>query len=124
MDQAARDALVTGYQALIPLLELPDPDDRHVLAVAIVGRCDVIVTRNLKDFPVATLTHYGVETQYPDTFLSHHLSLFPSQFCSAIRLVCTRRKNPPYSVEDYLNILTRQGLVSTASELKPFSDSI
>ena len=47
MDLHSRDAVVTGYEALIPTLTLPDPDDRHVLAAAIVGGCDVIVTRNL-----------------------------------------------------------------------------
>ncbi|PJF38033.1 MAG: PIN domain-containing protein, partial [Phototrophicales bacterium] len=51
MNQATRDALITGYEALINCLELPDPNDRHVLAAAIVGRCDVIVTQNLQDFP-------------------------------------------------------------------------
>jgi hypothetical protein len=40
MDTAVRDALITGYETLIETLELPDPDDRHVLAAAIVGRCD------------------------------------------------------------------------------------
>ena len=38
MDTATRDSLVTGYEALIDTLSLPDPDDRHVLAAAIVGR--------------------------------------------------------------------------------------
>jgi PIN domain-containing protein len=42
MDSAVRDCLVVGYEDLIPSLSLPDPDDRHVLAAAIVGRCDVI----------------------------------------------------------------------------------
>lgn len=32
MDKHAVDALVTGYEDLIPGLQLPDPDDRHVLA--------------------------------------------------------------------------------------------
>src|ERR1700704_3911086 len=40
MDKATRDCLVGGYEALIPSLTLPDPDDRHVLAAAIIGRCD------------------------------------------------------------------------------------
>ena len=31
MDQHAVDALVTGYEDLIPDLQLPDPGDRHVL---------------------------------------------------------------------------------------------
>jgi predicted nucleic acid-binding protein len=58
MNSAVRDCLVTGYEALIPSLELPDPDDRHVLAAAIVGRCDVIVTCNLQDFPAPTLAPF------------------------------------------------------------------
>lgn len=46
---------VTDYQALIPSLSLPDPDDRHVLAAAIAGKAPVIVTWNLKDFPASAL---------------------------------------------------------------------
>jgi hypothetical protein len=41
MDKHALDALVTGYEDLIPGVQLPDPGDRHVLAVAIRGRADV-----------------------------------------------------------------------------------
>jgi hypothetical protein len=46
---------VTGYESLIDMIELPDRDDRHVLAAAI--RCDasVIVTLNLGDFPSQAL---------------------------------------------------------------------
>jgi len=44
MDRHARDALVTGYAALIPTLDLPDLEDRHVLAATIIGRADVILT--------------------------------------------------------------------------------
>lgn len=124
MNQATRDCLVTGYDNLIPSLELPDPDDRHVLAAAIVGRCDVIVTQNLTDFPEEALTIYGIETQHPDDFLSNQLALAPGIFCSAIRKVRVRLKNPPYSAEDYLAILTQQGLVATAAELEQFKELI
>jgi hypothetical protein len=37
MDRATRNCLVTGYDALVPALTLPDPDDRHVLTAAFVG---------------------------------------------------------------------------------------
>ncbi|MBC8122315.1 MAG: PIN domain-containing protein [Gemmatimonadaceae bacterium] len=37
MYKHAVDALVDGYEDLIPGLRLPDPDDRHVLAAAIRG---------------------------------------------------------------------------------------
>jgi hypothetical protein len=68
MNQAVRDCLVTGYEPLIPTIDLPDPGDCHVLAAAIVGRCDLIVTQNLKDFPAAALQPYGIEAQHPDEF--------------------------------------------------------
>ena len=122
MDTAVGDALITGYEALIECLELPDADDRHVMAAAIVGRCDVIVTQNLQDFPAAVLQPYGIETQHPDDFLAHHLNLTPGKFCVAVRKVRARLKNPPYSVEDYLAVLTRQGLVVTVTELEQFSE--
>lgn len=122
MDLHTRDALVTHYEALIPSLTLPDPDDRHVLAAAIVGRCDVIVTRNLSDFPEDALARFGIESQHPDEFLCNQMTLASGLFCSAVRTVRARLKNPSYSVEEYLATLTRQGLVATAAELEPFAE--
>lgn len=124
MDTAVRDCLVTGYNALIPSLSLPDPDDRHVLAAAIVGRCDVIVTQNLKDFPDEALSPFGIHAQHPDDFLSNHLNLAPGIFCDAARKVRARLKNPPFTAPQYLAVLTEQGLVATASELVQFSTLI
>jgi predicted nucleic acid-binding protein len=95
MDQATRDCLVTGYQSLIPSLTLPDPNDRHVLAAAIVGACNAIITQNLKHFPHDALAPYGIETQHPDEFFCNQLSLAPGLVCSALRKVRARLKNPP-----------------------------
>jgi predicted nucleic acid-binding protein len=61
MDKHAEDALVTGYEDLIEGLQLPDPDDRHVLAAAIWARADVIVTANVRDFPADILTPFEIE---------------------------------------------------------------
>jgi len=121
MDAHTRDCIVTGYEPLIPMLNLPDLNDRHVLAAAIVGRCDVIVTENLKDFPREALDPFGTEAQHPDEFLSNHLDLAPGVFCGAIQRVRTRLQHPPYTVEEYLATLTRQGLVATAEELATFA---
>lgn len=121
MNAAIRDCLVSGYEELIPSLTLPDPDDRHVLAAAIVGRCDVIVTRNLHDFPQAALAPFGIEAQDPDEFLCNHLSLAPGQFCSVIRTIRRRLNSPPFSVDEYLDMLTRHELVATAAELRSFA---
>lgn len=124
MNQATRDCLVSGYEPLISTLDLPDPGDRHVLAAAIVGRCDVIVTKNTKDFPEDRLAPYGLEAQHPDEFLTNHLSLAPGVFCAAVGKIRARLKNPAYAADEYLAILTQQGLVATAAELEGFADVI
>jgi hypothetical protein len=54
MNAHVRDSLVTGFEHLIPSVELPDADDRHVVAAAIHGGASLIVTFNLKDFPAGT----------------------------------------------------------------------
>jgi len=70
MDEAAGDSLVTGYKPLIASLSLPDRGDRHVLAAAIAGRCDVIVTQNLHHFPDAALAPFQLVAQHPDDFFA------------------------------------------------------
>jgi hypothetical protein len=121
MDRHTRDCLVTEYEPLVASLALPDPDDRHVLAAATAGRCDVIVTQNLKDFPEDVLASFGIEAQHPDEFLSSHLNLAPGIFCSAVQKVRRRLKNPAYTVDEYLDNLMRQGLVATVAELRTFA---
>lgn len=51
MNEAIPDAMVIGYEGLIESISLPDPDDRHVVAAAVICNAEVIVTTNLKDFP-------------------------------------------------------------------------
>lgn len=124
MDQATRDCLVTGYTSLIPALDLPDPDDRHVLAAAIVGCCDAIVTCNLQDFPEDAVAPYGIEVLHPDNFLSNHLDLMPGTFCDAVRKIRARLVAPRISVHDYRAILAGLGLEATAAELAQFSKNL
>ena len=70
MDRHVRDAKVYGYEPLIEGLDLPDPDDRHVLAAAIRCNANAIVTFNLKDFPDASLRQSDIEVIHPDDFYS------------------------------------------------------
>jgi hypothetical protein len=70
VNDAIRDVTVTGYEHLIDQLDLPDADDRHVLAAAIQAEAEVIVTRNLRDFPADRLNAWGVQAQHPDDFLA------------------------------------------------------
>ena len=55
MALAFDDATVTGWEAREGSFGLPDPDDEHVVAAAVIGRAEVIITANLKYFPAARL---------------------------------------------------------------------
>jgi hypothetical protein len=102
MNAHARDALVQGFEDPIPSLSLPDPDDRHVLAAAIRGRADVIVTYNTKDFPAETAAYYGIEIQHPDEFLIHVFDLSAGAVLGALQRLRQTLKNPPVAIEQYL----------------------
>lgn len=118
MNANVRDCLVEGYQSLIPGLELPDPDDRHVLAAAIRASASVIVTFNLRDFPTARLEQYGVEAQHPDEFIAHLIDLNQMKVCAAAEEQRRSLRNPPKTVEEYLETLLKQGLPQTATLLR------
>jgi predicted nucleic acid-binding protein len=120
MNLHVRDALVLDFEPLIDALDLPDPKDRHVLAAAIKGRADVIVTTNLTDFPAEKLDRWGIEAQHPDEFLTHQFHLSQPVFLQAVKTVRMRLKNPTKSVEDYLDTLRTQGLLATVNAIEPF----
>ena len=50
-------------------LDLPDPADIHVLAAAIAAGAEVLLTFNLRDFPVRRLSAHGIAPRHPDGFL-------------------------------------------------------
>jgi hypothetical protein len=120
MDRAIPDGLVHGYQGLIAGLTLPDPDDRHVLAAAIRCGASVIVTFNQRDFPSELLASYGVESQHPDEFVDNLLDLDPAAVVAAAQRQRAQLKNPPADVDQYLDMLLRQGLVQTTKALSTY----
>jgi predicted nucleic acid-binding protein len=66
MERVLPQARVTGYEARIPTITLPDPDDRHVVAAAAEAGASVIVTWNIRDFPAAELRKHGLRKLTPD----------------------------------------------------------
>jgi predicted nucleic acid-binding protein len=50
-------------------VELPDPNDVHVVQTAIAAKSDTIITLNLRDFPARKLTEFGVVARHPDEYL-------------------------------------------------------
>jgi predicted nucleic acid-binding protein len=112
------DCLVTNFEDLIPSLQLPDLDDRHVFAAAIVAKADVMVTVNLRDFPAEVLAPHGLIAQHPDEFIADLIDLRPLRVIGSIETIRNRFKNPPFSFDEYMEILLRQGLPTTVSMLR------
>ncbi|MEL6643861.1 MAG: PIN domain-containing protein [Pseudomonadota bacterium] len=59
-------------------LHLPDPNDIHVLAAAIDGGADELLTMNRADFPTRTLAAHGILRRDPDGFLTEALAAQPA----------------------------------------------
>lgn len=66
----------TGLEAR---LWLPDANDIHVLAAAVHGNADGIITMNAKDFPRGILAEEGLSRNDPDAFLLGHFHAAPEQ---------------------------------------------
>lgn len=94
MDLAVRDAKVFGYESLIDIIDLPDKDDRHVLAAAIKAGANAIITTNLIDFPDSELSKYDIEAIHPDDFIYYQIDLAPAVACGAIKRQRHSLKNP------------------------------
>ena len=117
MAQAIPDSLITGFERFANTIELPDPDDRHVLAAALVGHADAIVTFNLKDFPATTLEPLGLEAQHPDDFVVNQLHLNLPEALKAVKAQRARLMRPTQTAAELLATLARCGLPQTASLL-------
>ena len=115
MAEAFPEALVEGHEALIPALDLPDADDRHVLAAAIRAGAAHIVTANLKDFPAEALAPYGVEATSPDAFLAATYELYPRQATAALRRMRQAYRKPPMTASELVLDLMRVGLPRLAA---------
>lgn len=120
MRQAIPDWEVSAeaFEALLPCLTLPDAKDVHVLAAAIAGHADCIVTANLTDFPDALVSVHGIEVIHPDDFIVMQLDIDSVIGLSAFKAMRARMKNPPRSPEEFALLLERCQLFSTAQRIR------
>ncbi len=124
MNRNIPNALVEGFEPLIETLTLPDAHDRHVLAAAIHARCDVIVTRNLSDFPAEALAPFSLTLQSPDEFLSELFQLDPKNVLDSLQAQRLNLQKPPLEVAAFMANLKNQNLPRFTAALEPFQDQL
>lgn len=86
-------------------LLLPDPNDLHVLAIAIAASADAIVTFNAADFPGHTLAEEGITRRDPDGFLWQLHSHSPARLAAiveAVRAKAERISGQPVALKPLL----------------------
>ena len=70
---------IEDFENFIPSLELPDADDRHVLAAAIKTKATIIITANLRDFPEEYIRQFDIEVLHPDELVMRLLESAPQK---------------------------------------------
>ncbi len=106
-----------GWRPIEPSLSLLDANDRHVLAAAVAGHADSIVTINIKHFPASVLDPLGITALHPDEFLLQQLELEPLVVLPAFKVMRARLKNPAFTPTAFVDAMERNGLVQTAAFL-------
>jgi len=118
MNSAFPDAEVHGFEELIEELELPDLDDRHVLAVAIHSKADAIITFNQKDFPKKHVKEFNIDVYTPDKFLNLLYKLSPEITNKAFQNQLASLNNPPKTKEELIETLVNCNLKSAKKIFK------
>ncbi len=121
MNTHVRDSLVSGFEYLIPSIQLPDQNDRHVVAAAIHSGAHPIVTFNQKDFPANSLKPHNLLAQHPDDFIVDLLDLHLAGVLEAAANHRRSLKNPPKTADEYLDTLLAQGLTQSVAIIRPWT---
>jgi hypothetical protein len=117
MQVAFPEALVDEYRHLLPVMTNAD-DDRHVLAGAVAGKAQLIVTRNVRHFPPESLKPYRIEVITPDDFLCDLLDVDKERMAAVITTLSQRRKMPPKTIEELLEALAANGCPAFADNMR------
>jgi PIN domain len=118
MGLAFDDALVVGWESLEGSFGLPDLDDEHVLAAAVVGGAGAIVTHNLRDFPQAKVPSH-IHMLAPAAFAADTVSVSPDLALRAVTEMAARYRAPARTVDEVLGELaTRYNMVETVDLIR------
>lgn len=103
------DAEVTGWEPLVGTYALPDPDDEHVLAAAVVAGAGTIVTSNVKDFP-GDKVPATIDVRRPAEFAANTVALSPAAAERAVGELAARsgRHGRSFTATEVLDALAHR----------------
>lgn len=126
MKAAFPEAMIDGDFNQTPTYDgLPDADDHHVLHGAIRCQASMLVTDNIKDFPLGVLEPYSIEVTTADGFIADAIDLDIVRAAEAVKMLRSRLNNPVLEAETLLDLWeTRHGLSQTVALLRPYQGLI
>ncbi len=110
------DALVEGWEPLDGTFGLPDPDDEHLVAAAVIGGAGAIVTDNIRDLPAAQIPGH-IHVIKPAAFAADTVAVSPDSALRALQEMALRHVNPPRTVDELLSILEDRYSMTEAVEM-------
>ena len=107
-----------GIASIEQSLQLPDMNDRHVLAAAMIGHADCIVTDDKWGFDDEIVSQYGIEIIDTDSFIVNQLDLDEYQALAALKAMRLRWKNPDATPDNFCAVFEKNKLLLTAQRLR------
>jgi hypothetical protein len=118
MRSAFNDASVENWRPHEGTFGLPDPDDEHVVAAALVGRAGAIVTQNFRDFPANKVPPH-IKVLSPADFAADTVAVAPNIARQALQTMARRLSNPPLDLDEILSrLVVRYGMEEAVSLLR------
>lgn len=117
------EAEIAPKPGLHQTLSLPDADDIHVLAAAIGGRADAILTTNLRDFPGRTLARYGLDVRTPDSVVVEFIAENEEIVRRVVGSVQQKTETLSARPQPLRTLLKRAGLPRSGKRLAPASSA-
>jgi hypothetical protein len=125
MNKVFPTALTSGYEPLKHEMQA-DEKDKHVLAAAVHGRSQVLVTENVKDFHPPSSGPHAMQVQRTSEFLNRLLRENPARVIGAMNELVARNRHDPRSMSALIDKMVTQqelkGFARGLNELVPVED--
>jgi hypothetical protein len=125
MNKVFPTAMTSGYEPLMPEMQA-DEKDKHVLAAAVHGGSQVLVTENVKDFHPPGSGHNAMRVQRTSEFLNRLLREDPTRVIGAMNKLVARNRHDPRTMSALIDKMAAQqelkGFARGLNEVVPIED--